>query len=226
MSLEQIVVFMVGPLIGYLLGSVPFSFLIGISHGVDIRKIGSGNVGATNLARALGDKKYFFQAFLLDAGKGFLPTLVMALLVRRWNDAGVPAWAPLFTSAAAFFGHLFPIYLKFRGGKGVATAFGVVLGFWPLFTLAGLGAGFIFLVVFFGWRYISLASIIACISFAFLVLAVGRSQNPWLDTPMPWHDLTPLVAAAGLLALVIVYRHRANIVRLLQGTEPKAGQKA
>jgi len=224
MALEQMLIYVVLPVAGYLLGSVPFALLIGFSNGVDIRKAGSGNVGATNLARVLGRNgkrgKFFFQAFALDAAKGFFPTLAAALLTDHWGVM-IPGWAPLVTGTACFLGHLFPVYLKFKGGKGVATSFGVVLGFWPVYSLAGLAAITIFTGVFLVWRYISLASIIAVISFAALVPVIGRMGV----LLMPWPELLPLVVTGAALALVIVLKHRANIGRLLAGTEHRAGAK-
>jgi glycerol-3-phosphate acyltransferase PlsY len=228
MTLEQTIVFIVAPLLGYLLGSVPFALLIGKSHGVDIRTVGSKNIGATNLGRTLG-KKYFWQAFLLDAAKGFVPVLLVALYVRNWNAdplatlaigwSPLPSWSPLLTAIACVLGHNFPLWLKFKGGKGVATSFGVVLGFWPLYTLAAIGAGFVFVVVLMIYRYISLGSIVGVLSFVALVFGIGQ----WMR--MEPRELNPLLAIAALFAALIIYRHKANIARLLKGTEPQVGQK-
>jgi len=224
MTVAEIVIYVVAPLLGYLLGSVPFAFVIGKAHGVDIRKTGSGNIGATNLGRTLG-KKYFFQAFFLDMLKGLLPTLITALLVQHWATE-LPKWSPLITGMACMIGHLFPIYLGFKGGKGVATGLGIVLGFWPLFTLAGFGALITFLVVFFVYRYISLSSIIGAAMFFLLVLLLGFGLlKPFGDMTVPSRELTPLLIVAGLFAGLIIVRHRSNIVRLMNGTEPKFGQK-
>jgi glycerol-3-phosphate acyltransferase PlsY len=233
MSTEQLVICVVFPIAGYLLGSIPFAWVIGKAHGVDIRTTGSKNIGATNLGRTLG-KKYFWQAFLLDAAKGFVPVLASALLVRYWNFVGhgaqaggypLPSWSPLITAVACVVGHLFPLWLKFKGGKGVATGFGVVLGFWPLYTLAGLLAGFFFVFMLMVYRYISLASISAAIAFAIFVAILGSWNNRWIDTYHHWNDLLPLVMVACLFALLIIVRHHANIGRLLKGTEPKVGQR-
>jgi acyl phosphate:glycerol-3-phosphate acyltransferase len=210
MNLRQCLLIL-GPLVGYLLGSIPFGLIIGLARGVDIRKVGSGNIGATNLGRALG-MRYFWYAFVLDALKGLLPTLAVSIIAYI---AGLPSWVALVTGVATLCGHIFPIYLKFKGGKGVATSFGVVLGVWPIFTLAGVAAGLVFLVVFMAYRYISLASITSSVCFVPFVLVLG------LYTAQPWHSLGVLLAAAFLLALLIVVKHRANIRRLLAGTEPK-----
>ncbi len=222
MALEQWVLFIFLPLAAYLLGSVPFAWVIGKANGIDIRTVGSKNIGATNLGRTLG-ARFFWYAFLLDAAKGFFPMLAAALLVRRWE--GLPSWAPLLTGTACVVGHLFPIWLKFKGGKGVATGFGVVLGFWPLYTIAGLIAGAIFVMVLMVYRFISLASMTAAIAFGCLVLLLGSRGNKWIDTYTPPQQLLPLVIVAFLFAAMIVFRHRANIVRLLKGTEPMVGQK-
>jgi glycerol-3-phosphate acyltransferase PlsY len=232
MPIEQLAVYVIGPVVGYLLGSIPFALVIGLAHGVDIRTVGSRNIGATNLGRTLG-KRYFLHAFLLDAGKGFVPTLAIALLVQRWNStAEIPAWTPLLTACACVLGHLHSVFLKFRGGKGVATSFGVIVGFWPLYTVAGLGTLVLFLIVFLGWRYISLASIAAAAAFPLLVLALGRVENRAIDPYVPglyhpyWNDFWPQFAVACGLALMIIWKHRANIARLHAGTELKAGRKA
>jgi len=204
---------------GYLLGSIPFGLLIGLSRGVDIRRTGSGNIGATNLARALGTR-FFWYAFALDAAKGFGPTLVVSVLAGRWH---LPAWLALLTGVAALGGHMFPVYLKFKGGKGVATSFGMVLGIWPVYTLAGLGAGVIFLLVFLLYRYISLSSIVAALGFGVLVALLGLSRaSPVYQES---ESFRYWLLAAVLFALLIIVKHRGNIRRLLAGTEPKYGRQ-
>jgi glycerol-3-phosphate acyltransferase PlsY len=227
MRLEEGIAYGLFPAAGYLLGSVPFAWVIGKAHGVDIRTVGSKNIGATNLGRTLG-KRYFWQAFLLDAAKGFVPVLLATLFVRRWNGgagAALPMWAPLLTAVACVVGHLFPIWLKFKGGKGVATGFGVVLGFWPLYTVAGLLAGMFFVFMLLVYRYISLASMAAAAAFAVLVGVLGSWDNRYLDTYLPPHDRLPLIGVACLFALMIIVRHRGNIARLLKGSEPQIGRR-
>jgi glycerol-3-phosphate acyltransferase PlsY len=228
MTLEQSILYVLFPLAGYLLGSVPFAWIIGKAHGVDIRTVGSKNIGATNLGRTLG-KKFFWYAFLLDAAKGFLPTLAAAMVVRRWAEGGalIPQWTPLLTAIACVLGHTFPVWLKFKGGKGVATAFGVVLGFWPLYTLAGIFGGLVFVAMLLVYRYISLASMIGVAAFAVMVMLLGSGQldRGGVRLGMVWGELEPLVVVAWLFTALIVFRHRANISRLLKGTEPKVGQR-
>lgn len=225
MELPQIVAYIVTPVAAYLLGSIPFAFVIGKAHGVDIRKVGSGNVGATNLARAMGHQKYFWHAFFLDVLKGFAPVLAMALYTTAHarDPAPLPSFVPLLAGAAAMLGHIYPLWLGFRGGKGVATAFGVVLGLWPLYTIAGLGGGLVFVLVFMAYRYISLASMVGAACFAILVLILGQSSYPLVHRD--WPDLGPLVAVAAAIALLIIIKHRSNIARLLAGTEPRWGEK-
>lgn len=220
MTSSEIIVYIVGPLLGYFLGAVPFALLIGKAHGVDIRTVGSKNIGATNLGRTLGTR-YFFQAFFLDALKGFIPVFVVHMIGQH---AGLPEWAGLISGMTAMIGHIFPIYLGFKGGKGVATSFGIVMGLWPVFTLAGIAATTVFVIVFFGWRYISLASIIGSISFSAFVIYLAR-EDVFFKTRVADADFWPLTIISLVLMLLIVVRHRANISRLLAGTEPKYGQK-
>jgi acyl phosphate:glycerol-3-phosphate acyltransferase len=225
MTPQQLILYILFPLAAYLLGSVPFAWIIGKAHGVDIRTTGSKNIGATNLARTLGPK-FFWYAFLLDAAKGFVPVFLAAWFAQMGSSVvPFPAWAPLLTAMACVLGHNFPLWLKFKGGKGVATSFGVVLGFWPLYTLAGIGGGIVFLLVFFAYRYISLASMIGVAAFAVLVmlLGTGHFDGGSVHLAIAWPQLQPLVIIALLFTGLIVFRHRANIARLLKGTEPKWG---
>ncbi len=192
---------------GYLLGSIPFGVLITRAAGTgDVRNIGSGNIGATNVLRT-GRKDLALATLLLDAGKG-----AVALLLARWLFNSDPAGA--IGGGAAFLGHLFPIWLKFKGGKGVATFYGLLLAaHWPL----GLLAAAIWLLVAFGLRYSSLAALVsaACAP----VLAVLPLEMLGLPAPNP-------VAALALFTAVLIYiRHQENIGRLLKGLEPRIGAK-
>jgi len=189
------------PLVGYLLGSIPFGVVFARARGVDLRTIGSGNIGATNVARALG-KKLGGVVLLLDALKGFAPVLAARLLAR---DAAHGDWVVAATALAAFLGHLFPVTLRFRGGKGVATALGVFLALSPL---AAVGAGLVYAAVYAVWRISSLGSLVAAGAFVPLVhLATGGK--------------TVITLLAAVIYLMILVTHRENIRRLLGGKEGK-----
>jgi acyl phosphate:glycerol-3-phosphate acyltransferase len=225
MNQQQVVLTAVaGVMVAYLLGSVPFGLLLGLARGVDIRTQGSKNIGATNAGRVLG-MHYFWYAFILDFLKGLLPVLSCDLLVLRWSG---PAWIPLATAAAAVFGHLCPIFLRFKGGKGVATGFGAILGIWPVFTVCGLGAAAVFVLVFMATRVISLSSLVGAVSFTLLVPIAGHflAPIPGVIYPEPWNKLMTLLAASWLFCLIIIWKHRSNIGRLLAGTEPKWGEQS
>ena len=201
----------------YLLGSVPFGLLIGLARGTDIRKAGSGNIGATNVGRVLG-RPWGVLAFILDMAKGLVPMLVAGAMLGGFSDAhlGVAEYAAwVGVGAAAILGHVFPVFLKLRGGKGVATAFGVVAGLYPYLTWPAIVAGAVWLAVVRATGYVSLASLTAaallpvCYWLAGLVLGwpLGRQ----------W----PLSLIAGAITGLVVVRHRANMRRLLAGTEPR-----
>lgn len=213
-----------GWLIGaYLLGSVPFGLLIGLARGVDIRDEGSGNVGATNAGRVLG-KGWGLLCFALDVFKGLGPTLGYGLWAglagTQTTEATGHASAALgwmLIGAAAVFGHVFPIWLKFKGGKGVATGLGVLLGFWPVLTLPGIAAGLLWVVITKATGYVSLASVVA--SGVLPVLAV-ISGVCWKREP---GEIAVYAGICAVLAILIALRHRGNLSRLRAGTEPKAG---
>jgi glycerol-3-phosphate acyltransferase PlsY len=182
----------------YLLGSVPTGYILGSMVGVDVRKAGSGNVGATNVARVLG-KGRGTLTLLVDVGKGWL-----AVFVARQLE--VSTLCVTLVGMAVFLGHLYPIFLRFNGGKGVATALGVFLALAPGATLALMG---MFAVIVAASRIVSLGSITAAIAAPIVF---------WLfDLP------AMVVALAGFVAVMITWRHRSNIRRLLAGTEPRFG---
>jgi len=202
----------------YLLGSVPFGLLIAKAHGKDLRVIGSGNIGATNLARAVG-RKWAYVCFCLDAAKGLLPMLAAGLMRSAEPTVAELAFT-LIAGCAAILGHIFPVYIGFKGGKGVATSFGVALGLWPYFTLCSLISFAVWLVVVLLSRYISLASIIAAVTFP-VVLVLGV----WLTPSWRFGNLWPLLVGAVAIPVIVVIRHRHNIKRLISGTESKVLQK-
>lgn len=197
----------------YLLGSIPFGLLIAKVHSKDLRSIGSGNIGATNVSRALG-RKWAYICFALDVLKGMVPMLVIMFIAEPAGVIMLLLW--LLVGCAAIFGHIFPIYLKFKGGKGVATSFGIALGLWPYYTIGALFAIVTWVVVVLIWRYVSLASIVGSVIFP-VVLIIAIILKPDWDL----YSLWPLLLAATVIPLMVIIRHRENIQRLLAGTESK-----
>lgn len=185
---------------GYLLGSMPFGLLLARAFGQgDIRQIGSGNIGATNVLRT-GRKDLAIATLLLDAGKAGIAALIAGMVFAA-------PLAPLFAGGMALIGHCFPLWLKFKGGKGVATFFGVLFAIkWPI----GLVAGGIWLLSAFITRYSSLSALLAAIGAPIAALIMGYQT---------------LAIFFALLAIVIFHRHRENIARLLSGSEGKIGDK-
>ena len=184
-------------MLGYALGSIPFGLLLAKAAGKgDIRQVGSGNIGATNVLRT-GSKWLAAAVLLLDAGKGFL---AVWLAIQFWGEFAGGA------ALGAVLGHCFPLWLKFKGGKGVATAAGVCFGLgWPF----GLAYAAVWLAVLALTRTSSLAGMSAAVAAPIAALVLG------------WVDLV-LIA----IAMIVVWQHRENIVRLRAGTEPKVGKKA
>lgn len=189
----------------YLLGSIPWSYLIvRLTRGVDVRKVGSGNVGATNAMRAAG-KKVGIAALVLDIGKG-----IAAVLVAR--ALGAPPELVGGAAVAVVLGHVFPIFLRFRGGKGVATAAGVLGALEPRVMAFGL---LIFFVLVAWKRYVSLGSVV--VAGVFPILAWGGQRMGWAPRD-PW-----VLFSSVAIGAVIIARHRSNIERLLRGTERRLG---
>lgn len=194
-------------LLSYLLGAVPFGYLVARARGVDIIKQGSGNIGATNVGRVLG-RPFGILVFLLDFAKGAAPVALAKLWTAGHPLDLPPDSLPVAAGVAAFLGHVFPIYLRFRGGKGVATAAGAVGVLLPGPALAAL---LTWLVVVLASRYVSLASLTAA-----AVLCAYRL----LLTPQPWDHSHRVVSSFCLIAAGLIFvRHRANIGRLLHGNE-------
>ncbi len=191
-------------LVGYLLGSVPFGILVAraFDRDVDLRKSGSGNIGATNVARTLG-RGAGILTLALDAGKGFLALA----LARRFLDPSAYHWLAL-VGGAVFLGHIFPVWLRFKGGKGVAVAMGVVLFLSPetAFVLVVL-----FAAVLYFTRYVSLGSLCAAVGLPVVMAFLGRSRH--------------YVTLALVMSFLVVYTHRENIHRLLAGRESRFGAK-
>jgi len=196
---------------GYLLGSIPFGVIITRLSGVgDVRNIGSGNIGATNVLRT-GRKDLAIATLLLDAGKGAAALLIARALFEGNTTQDLVG---CIAGAFAFLGHLFPVWLRFKGGKGVATFFGLLLAaHWPL----GLMAAATWLIVAFGLRYSSLAALVAA------ALAPVYALLPIAALGLP--VATPLVVLAIFTGVLIFIRHHENIARLLKGAEPRIGGK-
>lgn len=204
----------------YLLGSVPFGLLIARVHGIDLRTVGSGNIGATNVSRALG-RKWAYVCFVLDVLKGLIPMLLARWLGIVSDEPGTrELFVWLLAGCAAVCGHIFPIYLKFKGGKGVATSLGVVLGVWPYFTLCGIAVFAVWGVCVLIWRYVSLASILAALSFPIIFGVLTAVLESWR-----FYQLWPLFVIATVMPILVIVRHAENIKRLLDGSESKILQK-
>ncbi len=214
------IIFLFSIILAYLLGSVPFGFVIAKAHGKDLRSIGSGNIGATNVARALG-RKWAYVCFVLDLLKGLIPMLATmplakSLSVESYAERTLLMCLWLAVGCAAISGHIFPLYLKFKGGKGVATSLGVALGLWPYYTVCAFVAFGVWAVVVLVWRYVSLASISASIAFTAALYLIVLLTPGW-----DFINLWPLLIAATAIPLMVIIRHRENIKRLREGTESK-----
>lgn len=184
-------------LLGYLLGSIPFGLVITKAAGLgDIRAIGSGNIGATNVLRT-GRKDLALATLVLDGGKGAIAVLIAYAL----------GWRPEIAGAAAFLGHCFPVWLKFNGGKGVATFLGTILALW---FPAGIFSCAIWLIIAGVFRYSSLAALIAAGAAPIVLFTMAKPAFA--------------IAAAFMTGLIFI-RHHANIGRLIRGAEPKIGEK-
>jgi acyl phosphate:glycerol-3-phosphate acyltransferase len=199
------------PVIAYLLGSIPTGFLVAKARGVDIRTVGSGNIGATNVFRILGTPAGVF-VLVADAIKGWVAVFVLAGLAggHLYPNASPQAleWLKLVAAMAAILGHNYTCWLYFKGGKGIATSAGVLVALVPVALLIILG---IWIVVFAFSRYVSLASICAAFALPFAAWLLGES--------------TTIVLVLSVLGALAIYKHKSNIQRLLNGTENRIGGK-
>jgi glycerol-3-phosphate acyltransferase PlsY len=198
--------------LGYLIGSIPAGYLAGRIAGIDIRKVGSGNIGATNVLRSVS-KCYGYSVFLFDFLKGVAAVELSILMFDQYHPAASRELCTILGGTASVIGHTFPVWLRFKGGKGVATSAGVVFAMVPF---AALTFGVVWIITFLTSRYVSIASIAAAIALPVAVgalLYVKQLNNPIL-----------LYFSIGLAAIVIV-RHRSNVSRLLHGTEPRFQRK-
>jgi acyl phosphate:glycerol-3-phosphate acyltransferase len=197
----------------YLLGSIPFGYLAGRMAGIDIRNCGSGNVGATNVIRTLG-KGYGYPVFALDFLKGFGAVKMSILIATRMQSE----WSPpemfgIVAAISSVLGHSFPLWLRLKGGKGVATSGGALFGLAPVAALVGVA---IWIVTFWLTRYVSVASIVAAAALPFVILiTTWLSRTTW----------KLLFYSSLCLAAVVIWRHRSNLSRLIHGTEPRFNRK-
>ncbi len=197
----------------YLLGSIPFGYLAGQIAGIDIRQGGSGNVGATNVVRLLG-KKYGYPVFALDFLKGFGAVKISMLIATgpspEWNS---PEIFGMVGAISSVFGHSFPPWLKFKGGKGVATSAGALFALTPLASLVG---GAIWIIIFWLTCYVSVASITTAVVLPIIILVIS-----WQD---PSNGMA-IFYGSLCIAAIVIWRHRSNLSRLMRGTEPRFTRK-
>lgn len=204
-------IYSVAAVVAYLFGSIPFGYLlVRFFRKEDIRQKGSGNIGATNVIRS-GAKGLGAVTFLLDALKGYVAVVVCGAIAAQLGAApNVRVNAIAIAGLCAILGHIYTVWLRFRGGKGVATAFGVFLALAPWAALAGLG---VFVVVFALSRYVSLGSILAAVAFPIFALLLPHGPRT------PWG-----IAVLFLVPLIVILKHHQNIGRLMSGKEYRFGK--
>ena len=203
-----------GVVIGsYLLGSIPAGYLAGRIAGVDIRNMGSGNIGATNVMRVLG-KGYGYSVFAIDFLKGLAAVRMSIFVTSHTQTAATPTeLIGIAAAVSCVIGHVFPVWLQFKGGKGVATSAGALFGLMPAAALIG---ALIWIVIFQLTRYVSVASITAAIVLpivVFIMMSLGQAAT------------AALFYFSVCLAAVVIFRHRSNLSRLMRGTEPRFKRK-
>jgi acyl phosphate:glycerol-3-phosphate acyltransferase len=204
-----VILLIVVALCSYLLGSIPSGYLAGRLASIDVRRHGSGNIGATNVLRALG-KKYGYAVFVCDVLKGFLAIRSSVILAEHFGSAQRYAdWFAILAAIVCVLGHAFPVWLKFKGGKGVATSAGTMLGLAPGATFVAV---FVWIIIFEITRYVSVASVAAALA---LPAAIGVLL--WLHLA---HSF-PIFYSALVLATIVCWRHRSNFARLVRGTEQR-----
>jgi glycerol-3-phosphate acyltransferase PlsY len=221
----------VAALVAFACGSIPFGPIVARLRGIDLRTVGSGNIGATNVGRALG-WKWGVLVYVLDAIKGAAPVLAagaMAGILGKPADEVAPAdmWWWLLMPIASVLGHMFSPFVGFKGGKGVATGSGAMLAVWPTLTGPLLVAIGLWAVLLAATRYMSVASMAAAISIPLTVAAAAaiRTGDGTPDGELPIRHALPAIIVTGGVALLVVWKHRPNIERLLSGKENRLGTK-
>ena len=203
----------IGIIISYLLGSIPFGYVIAVAKGVDIRKQGSGNIGATNVGRTLG-RKYGIMIFILDLLKGFVVVFLIPILISKTKfPTTSDNLLVILCGFCAVLGHIFPVYIGFKGGKAVATSFGVFIWLSPIPVAIAFG---IWILTVFASRYVSLGSMISSIA---LISAIVGFENE------PFGSGKYLTALSIAVAILIITKHITNIQRITKGTENKVFSK-
>tara|TARA_B100000959_G_scaffold279083_1_gene338605 strand:- start:1540 stop:2205 length:666 start_codon:yes stop_codon:yes gene_type:complete len=210
----------IGIAIAYFSGSIPFGALIARAKGINIREYGSRNIGATNVGRVLGIK-FGLICFILDVLKGAVPVVVIGLLAKVFGESinhigtsEMLLW--ICVALAALLGHIYSPWLKFGGGKGVATTFGVMVAMWPLLTIPVLLAFVAWVITLKSAKMISLSSLVAA-----LVLFGDATVTVLLGSTL--EHAWPLLAVTGFIAIMVFWKHRSNIGRIIRGEEPKVG---
>ncbi|MBR2344752.1 MAG: glycerol-3-phosphate 1-O-acyltransferase PlsY [Lentisphaeria bacterium] len=209
MELNVFINSLVAIIFAYICGSIPWGYIIGKVNGIDIRTVGSKNIGATNVTRCVG-KKAGKLCFALDFLKGLLPVLLAQYLAKRGLTGG--EITTLIVVFATIIGHIFPVFLNFKGGKGVSTAAGAIMALAPYALITALA---VWVVVFLVSRYVSLASITAAAVLPVVqwIFVLTQGKN-WL-----------VATILTIIAALAIFRHRSNIQRLLDGTENRFGKK-
>jgi len=217
----------------YLIGGIPFGLLIARAKGVDIRQHGSRNIGASNVGRTLG-RKWGILTFTLDMLKGFVPVLAAGYTLGTLNQLGLPPeriWAWLAFGLAATLGHTYTPFLKFKGGKGVATGFGSLIAVYPILTIPAIATIFTWAACVAISRYMGFSSCMAA-----LCMPLWAMGMPWFGRKLGYFEpeigegellgIWPYLTLAFMMALLVVWRHRSNLGRMLAGTEPKVKTRA
>jgi glycerol-3-phosphate acyltransferase PlsY len=206
--------------LAYLAGSIPFGVIIARLKGVNIREHGSKNIGATNVGRVLG-KNFGALCFFLDVLKGAIPVYVIGILTSSFGQPielistnAMLLWISV--ALASLLGHMYSPWLKFGGGKGIATTFGGMVAMWPLLTIPVLLAFLAWIITLKATKMISLASLVAS-----LVLFIDAVVTVLFDSTI--EHAWPLLAVTGVITMMVFWKHRSNILRIIHGKEPKVG---